>query len=58
MREICFWCLCFQEQKQTHHFAGKGPYSQSSGFSSCHVQMWELDQKEGWLPRIDASKLC
>ena len=30
------------------HFAEKGPYSQSYGFSSSHVQMWELDHKEGW----------
>ena len=26
----------------------KGPYSQSDSFSSSHVQMWELDHKEGW----------
>ena len=26
----------------------KGPYSQSFGFSSSHVWMWELDHKEGW----------
>ena len=26
----------------------KGLYSQSYGFSSSHVQMWELDRKEGW----------
>ena len=25
--------------KQRHHFANKGPYSQSCGFSSSHVQM-------------------
>ena len=35
-------------KKQRHHFADKGPYSQSYGFSSSHVQMWELDHKEGW----------
>ena len=29
----------------------KGPYSQSYGFSSSHVQMWELDHKEGWAPK-------
>ena len=23
-------------------------YSQNYGFSSSHVQMWELDHKEGW----------
>ena len=34
--------------KQRQHFANKGPYSQSYGFSSSHVQMWELDHKEGW----------
>ena len=26
-------------------------------FSSSHVQMWELDHKEGWVLRIDAFKL-
>ena len=26
----------------------KGPYSESYGFSSNHVWMWELDHKEGW----------
>ena len=26
-------------RKQRHHFADKGPYSQSYGFSSSHVQM-------------------
>ena len=35
-------------KKQRHYFADKGPYSQSYGFSSSHVQMWELDYKEGW----------
>ena len=25
--------------------------SQSYGFSSSHVQMWELDHKEGWVPK-------
>ena len=27
----------------------KGPHSQSYGFSSNHVQMWELGHKEGWV---------
>ena len=34
-------------KKQRHHFADKGPYSQSYGFSSSHVRMWEWDHKEG-----------
>ena len=35
-------------KKQRHYFANKGPSSQSFGFSSSHVQMWELDYKESW----------
>ena len=38
-------------QKQRHHSADKGPYSQTYGFSSSHVRMWELDQKESWAPK-------
>ena len=38
-------------KKQRHHFADKGPYSQSYGFSSSHVWMWHLDPKEGWVPK-------
>ena len=33
-------------KKQRHHFADKGSYSQSYGFSSSHVWMSELDCKE------------
>ena len=33
-------------KKQRHHFADKGPYSQSYGFSSSHVRMSELDHGE------------
>ena len=35
-------------QKQKYYFTNKGLYSQSYGFSSSHVWMWELDHKEGW----------
>ena len=38
-------------KKQRHHFADKGPSSQSYGFSSSNVRMWESDHKEGWLPK-------
>ena len=38
-------------KKQRHYFANKGPSSQSYGFSSSHVWMWELDHKESWAPR-------
>ena len=36
---------------QRHNFAHKGPYSQSYGFSSSHVWMWEVDHKEGSVPK-------
>ena len=35
-------------QKQRHYFANKGQSSQSHGFSSSHVWMWELDCEESW----------
>ena len=38
-------------KKQRHYFANKGPSSQSYGFSSSHVWMWELDYKESWVPK-------
>ena len=38
-------------EKQRHHFAYKGPYNQSYGFSSSKVWMWEFDHKEGWVPK-------
>ena len=37
--------------KSRHYFANKDPSSQSYGFSSSHVRMWELDHKEGWTPK-------
>ena len=36
-------------KKQRHYFANNGPSSQSYGFSSSHVWMWELDYKESWV---------
>ena len=38
-------------EKQINYFANKDPSSQSYGFSSSHVLMWELDPKEGWAPK-------
>ena len=35
-------------KKQQHHFANQGSSTQSYGFSSSHVWMWELDYKESW----------
>ena len=38
-------------KKQRYHLADKGAYSQSYGFSSSHVWMWELDHKESWVSK-------
>ena len=38
-------------KRQRHHFANKRPYSQSYGFTSSHVWMWELDHKKGWMAK-------
>ena len=37
--------------KSRYHFAEKSLFSQSYGFSSSHVWMWELDYKESWAPK-------
>ena len=39
--------LCVK--KQRYYLAYKGLYSQSYGFSSSYVEMWELDNKNGWV---------
>ena len=41
----CRQCI----KKQRHHFAEKGPSSQSNGFSSGCVQIWVLSHKKGWV---------
>ena len=38
-------------KKQRYYFANKGLSSQSNGFSSSHVWMWEMDCKESWVPK-------
>ena len=38
-------------KKQRHHFVDKGLSSQSYGFSSSHVWMWQLDYKGGWVSK-------
>ena len=36
-------------KKLRRYFVNKGPSSQSYGFSSSYVWMWELDYKESWV---------
>ena len=38
-------------KKQRHHFNNKGLSSQTYGFASIHVRMWELYYKESWAPK-------
>ena len=51
LKDACLWKESYDKprqsiKKQRRHFADKGPSSQSYGFSSSHVQMWELHHKE------------
>ena len=45
----CFVRLFPQSFLYFSYFANKAPSSQSYGFSSSHVWMWELDCKESWV---------
>ena len=38
-------------KKQRHYFTNKRPSSQSYGFSSGHVWIWELDYRESWVQK-------
>ena len=38
-------------KKKKYHFSYKGPSNPSFGFSCNHVWMWDLDHKEGWVPK-------
>ena len=50
---LALWKKIFDQPRQhikkRHYFTDKGRYSQSYGFSSSHVWMWELDYKESWV---------
>ena len=64
LKDICSWKKSYNKpreriKKQRHYFANKSLYSQSYGFSSGHVWMWELDHKDLDIKhqRIDAFEL-
>ena len=49
-RHLLLWKKSYNKhkqhiKKQKHYFANQNLYSQSYGFSSNHVWMWELDHK-------------
>ena len=45
---ISYICFSLSDFPVWHYLADKGLSSQSYGFSSSHVWMWELDYKESW----------
>ena len=54
IKTLALWMKSYDQprqhiKKQRHYFANKGPSSQSYGFSSSYVWMWELDYKESWV---------
>ena len=49
--EVKLWPHRQHVIKQRPYFANKGPSSQSYGFSSSHLWMWELDYKEIWVQK-------
>ena len=56
LKDTCSWKKSYDKPRQSnknqkHHFADKGLFSQSYGFSSSRVWMWELDYKESWAPK-------
>ena len=56
LKELVPWKKSYDQsrkhiKKQRHYFANKCPSSQSYGFSSSHVWMWELDHKGSWVLR-------
>ena len=57
MLDYLIWFTVMHIQKQRHYFANKGQSSQSYGFSSSYVWMWELDYKESWAPKNGAFQL-
>ena len=48
------WSSWWEQGGRAERNAMVFPSSQSYGFSSSHVWMWELDHKEGWVPKTDA----
>ena len=45
------WRKSYDQPRQRHYFAEKGPSSQSYGFCSSHVKTWVLNHKDSWAPK-------
>ena len=62
LKDTCSWKKRYDQprqhiKKQRLHSPNKGLHSQSYGFSSSHVQIWEVDHKEGRELKTDAFEL-
>ena len=56
LKDACPWKKSYDQprqrtKKQRHYFASKVPTSQSYGFSSSHVWVWDLGYKKSWAPK-------
>ena len=56
LKDVAPWKKSYDQprqhiKKQRHYFTNKGPSSQSYGFPTSHVWMWEVDYKESWAPK-------
>ena len=56
LKDACSWKKSYDQsrqhvKKQRHYFADKGLSSESYGFSSSLVWMWDMDHKESWAPK-------
>ena len=56
LKDLALWKKSYEQprqhiKKQRHYFTNKGLSSQSYGFSSSHVWIWELNYEESWVPK-------
>ena len=57
---VCLWSYDKPRQcikKQRHHFANKGPYSQSHGLSSSHVQRAATIKKSCTIKKVEYQRI-
>ena len=53
LKDTCFLKKSYDQPWQLlkSNITNKGSSSESYGFSSSHIWMWELEYKEGWAPK-------
>ena len=52
LKDTCSWKESYDKPRQhIKKYANKPPHSHIYGFASSHVWMWEVDHKEGWMPK-------